>query len=98
MATEATEYLIHIQSLIHVVITTLLNFIHHHGEAEFLLDISLRELLPLVPHGDQVPTIGVSEEEAEEADWKRDEIAEVMWASYQEVLAASGIPETADIN
>jgi hypothetical protein len=93
MAAKANDYPIHIQSVIPTAITTLLNFIHHHGEADFLMDISSRELLPPVPHGDQVPTIGISEEEGEEADWKQDEIAEAVWASYQEILAADSVPE-----
>ncbi|KAF8219972.1 hypothetical protein L208DRAFT_1336447, partial [Tricholoma matsutake] len=88
MAAESNEYPIHIQTVVPIAITTLLNFIHCHQESDFLLEVSSCLLPPQVPHGDQVPTFGVSEEEAEEADWKREEIAIAMWVSYQEELAA----------
>jgi hypothetical protein len=88
MAAESSVYPIHIQTVVPIAITTLLNFIHHHQESNFLSDVSSHLLPPQDPHGDQVPTIGVSEQEAEEADWNCEEIATAMWVSYQEELVA----------
>ena len=90
-AAQSNEYPLHVQSVIPLAIATLINFIHVHDSTAFSRDISARELLAPEPHGDQILTHGVSTEESEEADARRDAIAEEMWRDYQAELNRRGM-------
>lgn len=91
MAAQPNEYPLYIQSVVPLAIATLINFIHVYDSTAFTRDISARELLAPEPHGDQIPTHGVSSEESEEADARRDAIAEEMWQDYQAEMSRRGM-------
>ncbi|KAH9916122.1 uncharacterized protein BXZ73DRAFT_53983, partial [Epithele typhae] len=95
MVAEACEYSIRVQCAIPLALSLVHNFLRTHDpeRCENELQIGLCTEPGMNPHGDNEAGDagdGVRGAQPQDASARRDQIAEAMWAQYQEVLRSRG--------
>jgi hypothetical protein len=89
---EVCEYSLRTQSLLPLAIAALHNFILIFDPPDTPAQLpNARDLLVPDPHGDSMPTAGISAVETARASLRRDEIAATMWRDYLAELERRGI-------
>jgi len=88
---EVCEYTLHTQSLLPSAVAVLHNFVLFYDPLPKCHQLpEVWELLVPDPHGDSMPTTGISPQETDHASCLHNQIAEAMWTDYLAELDRHG--------